>query len=60
MQVMQYTKQPVICVLARIVQPIVILFPVQYLMAFTVLAYKLTKPQNNDTPLDRQVDKVQI
>ena len=24
------------------------------------LAYKLTKPQNNDTPLDRQVDNVQI
>ena len=29
-------------------------------MAFTVLVYKLTKPQNSDTPLDRQVDNVQI
>ena len=29
-------------------------------MAFKVLAYKLTKLQNNDTPLDRQVDNVQI
>jgi len=29
-------------------------------MAFTVLVYKLTKSQNSDTPLDRQVDNVQI